>query len=91
MKKIKLELDTLAVESFETNETEREQGTVHGHWISNKLCESEVSCRYTCYYASCFDTQCYCEVPSYPDNCGDPYQTVYYESCQISCYATCTC
>jgi hypothetical protein len=95
MKKIKLELDRLTVESFETSEHDGEKGTVHGHGISNARCNSDISCLAdTCYFLSCFDTQCYCNVETYAETCGtacDPYATVYEATCPISCYATCTC
>jgi hypothetical protein len=41
-KKIRLHLDALRVESFETDAAERERGTVHGHDASGQ------SCTYNC-------------------------------------------
>ncbi|HEX9938986.1 MAG TPA: hypothetical protein VGB15_17730 [Longimicrobium sp.] len=59
MGKIKLELDTLAVESFETGKDLLPRGTVQGHGASNERCNSDVSCMDTCYFLSCNISECY--------------------------------
>ena len=52
MRKVKLQLDELAVESFDTAAVEKPGGTVHAH-------ERTDGCTNTC-PASCFITACSC-------------------------------
>jgi hypothetical protein len=48
MNKIKLQLDTLHVETFETAAANRaDRGTVHGHWSQVGTCDGRVA---TCQY-----------------------------------------
>jgi hypothetical protein len=77
MRKVKLELDALAVESFETAAGAPERGTVHAHGRSNEPCNSAWSCHDTCYFISCYESDC--------GYCLDTYN----ESCDISCYDAC--
>jgi len=52
MRKLKLELDELSVESFETAEQTEERGTVHGHYITQFCSRAD---GYTC-FESCGGT-----------------------------------
>ena len=47
MKKIRLELDHLRVDSFATAEADEGRGTVHGHWSQPGTCDGRVA---TCQY-----------------------------------------
>jgi hypothetical protein len=58
MPKMKLDLDALQIESFDTSETDAERGTVRGHDASDRLTVCQESCAGTCY------THCWGE-------CGD--------------------
>ena len=62
MKKIVLDLDTLAVESFAPEAKKAEaRGTVHGH-ATLRLCGNTFYCTAghdTCQYESCVDTCAY--------------------------------
>jgi hypothetical protein len=58
MGKMKLHLDALAVESFETAETLAARGTVLGHEEYSYFCDTRPECR-TGAYASCGVTRCY--------------------------------
>lgn len=55
MKKLKLALENLAVESFDTSATERPKGTVFGEQYSCNTCEGTcpATCPYTCDDATC--------------------------------------
>ncbi len=64
MKKIKLDLSNLAVESFETGKDAFPRGTVQGQGASNERCNSDRSCADTCYFFSCNPSDC--------DRCTDP-------------------
>lgn len=84
MAKLKLDLDSLAVESFDTDPQDHDEGTVHGAQATLLTCAScvascqyscEASCRYTCPRlrtcgASCVFT------------CLGP-------TCYMSCFGTC--
>ena len=50
MKKIKLDLDDLKVESFDTTpeDREREQGTVFGYFTCPTICSCVDTCENTC-------------------------------------------
>jgi hypothetical protein len=80
MKKLRLPLDGLEVESFDTGDAPGERGTVHAHYpLSNQHCNSEWSCRDTCYFYSCYDTDCGCN-PTYDVACDMSY----YEVCNTA-------
>lgn len=50
MNKVKLDLDRLQVETFETSAEERaERGTVHGYWSKVGTCDARVG---TCAYGA---------------------------------------
>ncbi|MDB4950865.1 MAG: hypothetical protein JWM27_3514 [Gemmatimonadetes bacterium] len=80
MRKLRLDLDALSVDSFETAAAEPERGTVHAHLsrdgvCSTYFCTDEESCAYT----GCGDC-------TLVDTCQAN------ESCGISCRPTCfTC
>jgi hypothetical protein len=79
MKKIKLELESLIIESFETAAAAGERGTVEAHAPgSNERCNSDWSCVDTCYFMSCLDTQCYCNVVTYEHTCDDVSTCAFY-------------
>jgi len=47
MRKIRLDLEKLGVETFETSAAEPERGTVRGHWSQVGTCDAVVG---TCQY-----------------------------------------
>jgi hypothetical protein len=55
MNKIRLDLDRLSVESFETSEGEAERGTVHGHWSQVGTCDARAA---TCQYGGTCGNGC---------------------------------
>ena len=62
MRKIRLDLDKLSVETYETSSAETERGTVQGHWSQLGTCSPRVAtcqvngtCQWTCWYR-CNDT-----------------------------------
>lgn len=87
MRKLTLSLDTLKVDSFETNVQDGARGTVRAHWTQHAdescfgtcdgMCTRDASCQGGCGtgYASCWGT---CGA-----SCGG--------TCVASCGATCTC
>ncbi len=69
MRKLKLELDTLAVESFEAESACEARGTVAAHNPTNPnahTCDPLVG---TCFGFTCFRT-CICTGPANPGGCG---------------------
>jgi hypothetical protein len=88
MNKLKLHLDDLAVESFDTCGLEREKGTVVGEQVPCSCagtCPATAcaSCAYTCDDATCVYT---CDDPSCAESCNgtcDGY------TCLDSCGGTC--
>jgi hypothetical protein len=85
MKKLKLDLDALSVDTFDPTPPEGEQGTVLGEQIAVTL----VSCNAPCIslvgtcYASCLATCITCNLSCYR-TCG--------VTCQFTCQYTCfTC
>ena len=50
MKKLTLNLDELAVESFQTNDAAKEKGTVQGHWgwSDDSICPTVTDGRRCC-------------------------------------------
>jgi len=50
MKKLRLELDELAVETFDTSVTDALEGTVHGHFTNFASCSF---CHATCIETGC--------------------------------------
>ena len=64
MRKIRLDLETLGVETFETSAAEPERGTVRGHWSQLGTCDAVVAtcqvngtCALTC-GSRCGSTTC---------------------------------
>ena len=58
MKKLRLDLDALAVASFETEEVQADAGTVKGHFVpTNPWCAANS------YKSYCPDTLCTCPPP----------------------------
>ena len=55
MRKIRLELDRLRVDSFETEERGTESGTVHGLWSQVGTCDGRVA---TCQYGGTCGNGC---------------------------------
>lgn len=56
MNKVKLDLNSLQVESFETAAVEGlERGTVHGHYSAPGTCHARVD---TCHYAGTCGSEC---------------------------------
>lgn len=83
MKKLRLDLDELAVESFDTRGAEKEKGTVVG--------EQQCSCGGTCYpQATCPQTCAYtCDDPTCAYTCDDATCagfTCGFESCGGTCF-----
>ncbi len=69
MKKLRLKLDALAVESFEPAPAEEMRGTVAAHAPTNPnahTCDPFVG---TCFGFTCFRT-CICTGPANPGTCG---------------------
>lgn len=69
MKKLRLEMDALAVESFEPAAACEERGTVAAHNPTNPrahTCDPLVG---TCFGYTCFRT-CICTGPANPGGCG---------------------
>jgi hypothetical protein len=107
MKKIRLELDTLAVESFDTTAGKSEErGTVHAHrppYTEGLECESiDVCTNWDCTYATecgtCGATNCgtcYGEASCCPTFCGTCYDwtcgETYCGTCDPHCCCTCSC
>jgi hypothetical protein len=64
MKKIRLDLEHLHVDTFETSTAEPDRGTVQGHWSQMGTCDAVVAtcqingtCRLTC-GSKCGSTTC---------------------------------
>ncbi|WP_420129070.1 hypothetical protein [Longimicrobium sp.] len=90
MRKVKLDLDTLDVESFTTSGAEKDSGTVLGHASlactgeNGNTCGGGNSCHggYTC------DGAATCNYRTCDTVCGT-YYCVTADSCQFSCVYTC--
>ena len=82
MKKRKLDLNELDVETFATTESSRERGTVMGHATlglqCTGACTADYSCGGTCRYDSCHGSTC---CASWQDSCDG----------NGSCYPNATC
>jgi len=88
MKKFKLEVETLRVDSFPTEAAEEQRGTVHGHYSDGTYCYYSCNCANDSApnYGSCGTT---CQNPT---NCAS-YCTneACLESNNWTCGQTCTC
>lgn len=60
MKKVKLDLDALAVESFETAELEATEGTVRGNISPDSLFAPENTCGDSCLDPNSCHGTCFC-------------------------------
>lgn len=83
MRKLKLDLETLAVESFHTGSERNRAGTVHGYvTLAAQGCNTDMSCQGTCGGNTCWDTCGGC--PSY--YCVDTdYGSCGVDTCAASC------
>jgi hypothetical protein len=88
MKKIQLDLAGLTVESFSITDEVRPAGTVIAYVSTWHGCDSVISCRETCYFASCWDTDCGCVATE-----GSGCDMSYYAACNTaaSCLADDSC
>ena len=78
MNKLKLRLDSLAVETFDTTRVEREKGTVVG--------EQQCTCQTVCTCPGCYTCAATC-----PQTCDDnTCANSCYGTCGYSCFDTCT-
>ncbi len=91
MNKLKLRLENLSVESFDTTPTQKAKGTVFGEQCTcytNCTCPGCPTCDNTCAY-TCDDATC----PACPtcgaDTCGDTCDASCYDTCGFTCYDTC--
>jgi len=83
MKKLKLDLEAVAVESFDVTAGEREEkGTVHGHITIAASCEETACCSPN---ATCEYTNTYCECATNEYTCRGQ------ATCVFSCFGTCRC
>lgn len=82
MNKLKLHLDDLAVESFDTVQVEKEKGTVMGEQCScYGTCPPAATCGTTCPY-TCDDATC-------ANTCDDETCVGTCQTCSPSCWDTC--
>jgi hypothetical protein len=105
MKKLKLNLDQLAVDTFTTDHHQGGRGTVAGHATNlcityrcqnTNLCTGGDSCDGTC-YATCGDVNCAsyeltnCGGTAYDASCagGDCYNTDNENTCLHTCLNSC--
>jgi hypothetical protein len=93
MRKLRLDLDELAVETFETAADARERGTVRARCdesLSNDFfTDNDIECyTNTPTVAEC---TCYLDVccPTYAETCPDTCQLTCRETCGRSCWGTC--
>jgi hypothetical protein len=88
MKKTRLHLDELLVESFETTPGEAERGTVFGEQCTCQTactCPGCPTCYQTCEY-TCDDSECI--MTCIGDTCGGGGYTCW-DSCGYTCQGTC--
>ncbi|HEX6371938.1 MAG TPA: hypothetical protein VF006_23645 [Longimicrobium sp.] len=96
MNKLKLSLESLAVESFDTTKPETNKGTVFGEQCTCytqctcpgcPTCANYNTCDATC-PATCVNT---CDDPSCAGSCGGEscYETCGEYTCAFTCYDTC--
>jgi len=81
MRKLKLNLEALHVDSFEITDEDARRGTVHGHvdYTHPIVCDTAVDCSYNTCQSNCF-TEC-------AVTC---YQTCEY-TCEMSCHYGSSC
>lgn len=76
MRKLKLDLDSLRVDSFETNDEEKvPRGTVRGHvdYTNPIVCDTAVDCSFNTCLSNCF-TEC---------------AVTCYQTCEFTCEMSC--
>jgi hypothetical protein len=90
MKKLSLDLDQLAVESFDTSASKRPAGTVRAHGYTDTTCE-QIIC-------DCGPTNLTCETNCDEYTCGDscvnacpPTEHGEFSCAPPSCFYTCVC
>lgn len=96
MNKLRLSLDKLHVESFDTARTPSGEGTVHAHVGSNARCNSDISCLPdTCHWITCMDCVRSIGGCTADNTCGEvaciTNWTYQMAMCQFSCDPSCTC
>jgi hypothetical protein len=106
MKKIRLDLDTLSIESFDTMVTPEERGTVQGHIPPDtyaRYCSDGTTCYDSCDYCSGYVSCNASECGTCATNCGTCYATdcgtcydatcgqTYCGTCDPYCCCTCSC
>jgi hypothetical protein len=70
MRKLRLDPETLDVQSFDTASAVVEEGTVNAHQQTNPNANTCDPLQGTCFGFTCFRT-CICTGPANPGNCGD--------------------
>lgn len=87
MNKLKLSLEALAIESFDTTATVREKGTMMGEQATN-TCPGCPTCAATCAY-TCDDATCP-QCPTCAESCNGSCQgPSCWDTCGGSCFDTC--
>lgn len=93
MNKLKLSLESLAIESFDTTRTAREKGTVVAEQnqctcLTQCTCPGCPTCYNTCEY-TCDDATCPA-CPTCAASCNGTCQgATCYDTCGVSCFDTC--
>lgn len=107
MKKVKLRLDALAAESFETGVADGAAGTVRAHITAtrcttspDRTCQGYLSCDFNSRDLVCTGGNCTDYGTCFEPTCPDRTQTCETEcqdtcfscnSCVLTCHETCTC
>ncbi|HEX6373901.1 MAG TPA: hypothetical protein VF006_33540 [Longimicrobium sp.] len=98
MNKLKLHLDDLRVDSFDTTAAETEKGTVFGEQCTcptQCTCDTQCETQHTACSCPGCPTVCYytCEVTCYQESCAETCgdNTCWYQSCVATCIDTCDC
>lgn len=96
MKKLSLDLDQLAVESFDTSEARRSMGTVRGHGLTDTtcmqmICDCPTGSGDTCEAQYCSGDTCDTCYDSCNGGCGtvSPTQGSQHTCVRPSCYNSC--
>ncbi len=87
MRKLRLNIDELSVESFEIARDQKERGTVRGEQQTSFTCQYE-----TCLNPTCVDVNCPTMRPTeqHYASCFETCQTCQGETCYFSCeYSGC--
>jgi len=90
MKKLSLDLDQLAVDSFETvGDAARRAGTVRGHGFTDTTCAQRICDCPTGSGDTCDDMCNTGDCPTADFGCGSGFHTCQQPSCFYSCPSTC--